>query len=90
MLLFSIFGFSWQPIGNGLVAYYTPPKWRGYAYSISFALSFGVGALASSIAGRIADRYSLDKVFIVMAAIGLFSFVFAIPLWWLNRRAERE
>lgn len=90
MLLFSIFGFSWQPIGNGLVAYYTSPKWRGYAYSISFALSFGVGAIASSIAGRIADRYGLDRVFTVMAAIGLFSFFFAIPLWWLNRRAERE
>jgi MFS family permease len=84
-----VFGFSWQPIGNGLVAYYTPPKWRGYAYSISFALSFGVGALASSIAGRIADHYGLARVFIVMAGIGLASFFFSIPLWILNRRAEK-
>lgn len=90
MFLFSMFGFSWQPIGNGLVAYYTPPKWRGYAYSISFALSFGVGAVASSIAGRIADKYGFDKVFIVMAGIGLISFIFSIPLWLLNKRAEKD
>jgi len=89
MFLFSVFGFSWQPIGNGLVAYYTSPKWRGHAYSISFALSFGVGALASSIAGRIADHYGLERVFIVMAGIGLASFLFSIPLWILNRRAEK-
>jgi MFS family permease len=90
MFLFSVFGFSWQPIGNGLVAYYTSPKWRGHAYSISFALSFGVGALASSIAGRIADHYGLGRVFVVMAGIGLVSFLFSIPLWILNRRAEKE
>jgi MFS family permease len=89
MVLFSVFGFSWQPIGNGLVAYYAPPKWRGYAYSISSALSFGVGAFASSIAGRIADHHGLDRVFIVMAGIGLIAFLFSIPLWILNKRAEK-
>lgn len=90
MILFSVFGFSWQPIGNGLVAYYTPPKWRGYAYSISSALSFGVGAFASSIAGRIADHYGLSRIFIVMAGFGVLSLVFSIPLWILNKRAEKE
>ncbi len=90
MTLFSVFAFTWQPIGNGMVAYYTPVKWRGYLFGLSFALSFGVGSFASSIAGRVADNFSLSRIFIVMGFIGLTSFIFSIPLWYLNSRAERE
>jgi len=90
MLLFSVFGFSWQPIGNGLVAYYTPARWRGHVYGISFALSFGVGSFASSIAGRVADNFGMNRIFFVMGLIGLTSFIFSIPLWILNKRAESD
>lgn len=89
MMLFSLFAFSWQPIGNGLVAYYTPLKWRGHIFGLSFALSFGVGSFASSIAGRVAEHFGMNRIFLVMGLIGLLAFLFSIPLWILNHRAEK-
>ncbi|MBN2134768.1 MAG: MFS transporter [Acidobacteria bacterium] len=90
MFLFALFAFSWQPIGNGMVAYYTPAKFRGYVFGISFALSFGVGALASWLAGIVTDSYSIDKVFFVMGLIAIVSLLFAVPLWLINKRHEND
>ena len=42
-----------QPVKNGIVAKYTPSRWRGHAYGLSFAIDFGVGALGAALVGRL-------------------------------------
>ncbi len=43
------------PAENGLLALYTPAKWRGTAYGAKFVLALGVSALAIPLAGWIYD-----------------------------------
>ncbi|MFL6187679.1 MAG: MFS transporter [Actinomycetes bacterium] len=54
--LFSLLIFLGQPITNQLVARSTRAGRRGAAYGTYFSLSFGVGALAGSAGGIVADR----------------------------------
>jgi len=41
------------PAENGMVAHYTPSKWRGTAYGAKFVLALGVSAMAIPIVGAI-------------------------------------
>ena len=61
--LFSLLIFLGQPITNPLVARSTRAGRRGAAYGTYFSLSFGVGALAGSAGGIVADRSGLAAVF---------------------------
>jgi MFS family permease len=61
--LFSLLIFLGQPITNQLVARSTRAGRRGAAYGTYFSLSFGVGALAGSAGGIVADRSGLAAVF---------------------------
>ena len=61
--LFSLLIFLGQPITNQLVARSTRAGRRGAAYGTYFSLSFGVGALAGSAGGVVADRSGLAAVF---------------------------
>ncbi|MED5219864.1 MAG: MFS transporter [Candidatus Neomarinimicrobiota bacterium] len=56
-----------QPVSNALLADLTPSSHRGLGYGISFFLSFGIGGIAPAIGGWIADHYSVEMVFPVMA-----------------------
>ncbi|GAF88280.1 unnamed protein product, partial [marine sediment metagenome] len=42
-ILFGIVHFTWQPIGNSLIAQITHSHHRGLGYGINFFLGFGVG-----------------------------------------------
>jgi MFS family permease len=61
--LFSLLIFLGQPITNQLVARSTRAGRRGVAYGTYFSLSFGVGALAGTAGGIVADRSGLAAVF---------------------------
>jgi MFS family permease len=61
--LFSLLIFLGQPITNQLVARSTRAGQRGAAYGTYFSLSFGVGALAGTAGGIVADRSGLAAVF---------------------------
>jgi MFS family permease len=61
--LFSLLIFLGQPITNQLVARSTRAGRRGAAYGTYFSLSFGIGALAGSAGGIVADRSGLAAVF---------------------------
>jgi MFS family permease len=61
--LFSLLIFLGQPITNQLVARSTRAGRRGAAYGTYFSLSFGVGALAGTAGGIVADRSGLAAVF---------------------------
>jgi MFS family permease len=61
--LFSLLIFLGQPIANQLIARSTRAGRRGAAYGTYFSLSFGVGALAGTAGGVVADRVGLAAVF---------------------------
>jgi len=68
-ILFGIVHFTWQPIGNSLIAQITHSHHRGLGYGISFFLGFGIGSFAAGLGGVIAEFTAVANVFPVMAAI---------------------
>ena len=66
-IVFGIVYFSNQPISNALLADITSNAHRGLGYGISFFLSFGIGGIAPAICGWIAETYTLEMVFPIMA-----------------------
>jgi FSR family fosmidomycin resistance protein-like MFS transporter len=73
--LFSVLIFLGQPLANQLIARSTSPGRRGAAYGTYFTVSFGVGSLAGTAGGLIADRAGLAAVF---ALLGLVATVNAL------------
>ena len=56
--------FAYQPISNSLVSDYTSPAQRGTLFGVLHGLTFGIGALAATIAGAIGDRWDIAAIFI--------------------------
>ncbi len=77
---FAFFYFCAQPIGNILLASYTSIKARGRGYGVSFFFSFGIGSLAASFCGFIAEKISLPAVFYALSAITLLQASLAFAL----------
>ena len=69
--LFSLLICLGQPITNQLVARSTRAGRRGAAYGTYFTLSFGVGALAGSAGGIVADRSGLAAVFGLLVLVAV-------------------
>ncbi len=67
--LFGVMIFVGQPISNQLVSRATQADRRGAAYGTYFSLSFGVGALAGTSGGLVADRWGLAAVFALLGAV---------------------
>jgi MFS family permease len=63
-LCFFFFNFTLQPMVNTLLARFTTVEMRGTAFGIYFFAAFGIGSLASSFAGFIAQNFGLPLVFI--------------------------
>ena len=78
-IIFGAAHFTWQPVGNSLIAQITHSHHRGLGYGIGFFLGFGVGALAAGFGGMIAEYLEVAYVFPVMAAI-------LIPAVYLTRK----
>jgi len=87
-LIFFFFNFTLQPMMNVLLAHNTRPEMRGTAFGIYFFAAFGLGSLAASFSGYIAQSFGLPWVFLGLSG-GIFlaavlSFVF---LRVINRRS---
>lgn len=88
LLITSVFSFAFchfffQPLGNEMVAKYSSTQHRSKIYGLSFALSFSMGALASSFAGFFAEYLSFSQIFtylgfgwIVMLILSLCLFLY--------------
>jgi len=74
VMAFAFFHFSGQPVGNSLVAKYTDQRGRGLGFGLYFSAVFGIGSLASWFSGMIADAYSLNKIFFLLAAVIVLGF----------------
>jgi MFS family permease len=69
--------FAMQPLGNALVAKYSPEGLRGRSYGLSFFLSFGVGAFGSGFSGYIGESFGFRSIYLWLAGIGCISIVLA-------------
>ena len=67
--LWGVVNFSYQPIANALIADFSNPRQRGTHFGILHGLTFGVGALASTLAGAIGDKWDTAAIFIVMGLL---------------------
>jgi MFS family permease len=85
-LSFSLFALS--TMSNTFMAFQAPPSLGGTAFGITFALSFGVGSLASSSMGFVAQRFGLSVVFLVLGGVAIGGaalvgwFGLATRAWW--------
>ena len=86
-ILWSVVNFSYQPVANALVADYSDPRRRGTLFGVFIGLSFGVGSLASTLAGTIADRWDTAAIFLVM---GLLLLPAVLAGLFLRRHAAGE
>ena len=85
-LVFFFFNFSLQPTTNILLAHRTTPAMRGTAFGIFFFAAFGLGSVASSFSGYIAERMGLSWVFI---ALGFTTVILILVSYGLLRIKER-
>ncbi len=79
-LIFFFFNFSLQPMMNGLLAQNTPISMRGTGFGIYFFAAFGIGSLASSFSGYIAENFGLQWVFLGLSGSVLLAVFFCFLL----------
>jgi MFS family permease len=61
--------FSLGTISNTLIALHTPPHLGGTAFGITFTLAFGLGSLASTAMGLVAQHFGLPAVFLSLGIV---------------------
>jgi len=89
----AFFHFMTQPVGNQLVAEFTPPTLRGMGYGVYFFMTFGAGSLGSTIAGWVSERVELAYAFPALAVVLVPSVLAMLSLAVLSSRRvhpERE
>ncbi len=90
-LVFYFFNFSLQPMMNIMLAHHTSPRMRGTAFGIYFFAAFGIGSLAASFSGYIAQTFGLRWVFLGLSG-GVLLAIFSSVVFWrvANRRSLRS
>jgi MFS family permease len=86
-LVFFFFSFALQPMLNVLLAHHTTVDMRGTAFGIFFFAAFGIGSLAASFAGYVAQKFGLPLVFLGLSGIVLVSIFFSFVLLRLKETA---
>jgi MFS family permease len=69
--LLTLTHFSLATMSNTFIAFHAPRHLGGTAFGITFTLAFGVGSLASSIMGLVAESFGLPAVFLTLAGLAL-------------------
>jgi len=77
-LVFFFFNFALQPMMNVLLAHNTRPEMRGTAFGIYFFAAFGLGSLAASFSGYIAQRFGLPWIFLGLSGGVLLAAVLSV------------
>ena len=87
-LCFFYFNFTLQPMVNTLLARFTTLGMRGTAFGIYFFAAFGIGSLASSFAGFIAQNFGLPLVFIGLTGSSIVLAIVAFVLMRIKNPLE--
>lgn len=78
-----------NPAENGMLAYFTPGKWRATAYGAKFVLALGAAASAIPIIGWIHDTTgSFTTIYIVLGCMS--AIVVAASFWLPNDRVRKD
>ncbi len=75
-LIFFFFNFALQPMLNVLLALRTTVEMRGTSFGIHFFAAFGIGSVAASFSGYIAQNFGLPRVFLGLSGSVLVSILF--------------
>jgi len=95
--LFSLIYYAWQPAQNYLIARYTRKASHGMGFGVNFFLIFGIGSVATSSGGYVADNLGVDRFYLILAAVGAAAMLAAAAVYLVRRyllkftwRLERE
>ena len=78
--LWGVVNFAYQPIANALISDFSSPRQRGTLFGILHGLTFGVGALAATLAGAIGDWWGTAAIFAAMGMLLLPAIVVGLLL----------
>jgi sugar phosphate permease len=87
---FVIANFGQQPIINGLIADYAPAGAAGRAFGVSFFLVFGLGSIAGTVCGVVADASGTRAAFALLAAVAAGITLVSLALSIGAERRRRE
>jgi MFS family permease len=80
-MLLVTFNVGALPAENGLVARYSPSRWRGLAFGMKFIFAFGVSGLGVQLEGRLYDLTGgFFWLFVVLSAIAMVGVLAAMLL----------
>jgi len=82
---FSLFFYAWQPSQNYLIAKYTRKASHGKGFGINFFLIFGIGSIATTSGGYVADNYGIDRFYWLMSIIAFVAIGSAWAVYLLRR-----
>ena len=82
------FSLGMQPVENSLIAALTPERWRSTSFAVKFILNFGVGASVVYLIGPIKRAYSLETVYVFLAAATLLLVSAIVALVVSSRRLQ--
>jgi MFS family permease len=88
-----VFGyFSSQPAQNGIITTYVDVSRRGRVFGYQFFIAFGAGSFSSSIAGFVAEKFSIDRIFIMLGSFGVAAMCLLVFLGWaaMKTRGSRS
>ena len=74
LFIYGVFFFGHQPTMTTLLSSITPSALMGMAYGVMFFFAFGLGSVSTTIAGYLADNFSLEAVFWIMGLFALVTF----------------
>jgi MFS family permease len=89
-LVFFFFNFALQPATNVLLAQRTTLPMRGTAFGIYFFAAFGLGSVASSFSGYIAQRFGLSWVFVGLSGTTVLLIAVAYALLRIKNRERMD
>jgi len=85
--VFSLVYYAWQPSQNYLIAKYTKKSSHGMGFGVNFFLIFGMGSIATSTGGWVADQYGVSRFYAILAIIAAAGFIVALAVYPLRAYA---
>lgn len=85
---FAMSFYAFQPLGNVLVANYSPDHQRGRSYGLSFFTSFGLGSFGSGFAGYVGDTQGFPAIYLWLGLFCGVAILIAAAVLILSRRAK--
>ncbi len=85
--LFSLIYYAWQPSQNYLIAKYTKKSSHGMGFGVNFFLIFGMGSLATTVGGWMADNFGVDRFYAILALIAFAGIFTSLAVYFFRSYA---